>query len=98
MCKKCTVDYKRLKRAYWSKERWDEHRKVGKLKCEICSKQTIEAGRGSHRDRACADHCHETNTPRGIICSGCNKALGFAKDNPDTLRAMIEYLEKYQSL
>lgn len=45
-------------------------------------------------DHAC---CPTRNTCgkciRGIICNKCNKALGLIKDNPDTLRAMLAYLE-----
>jgi hypothetical protein len=30
---------------------------------------------------------------RGILCQWCNNALGYALDNPATLRAMADYLE-----
>lgn len=32
---------------------------------------------------------------RGLLCHNCNIALGLVKDSPDTLRAMVAYLEKY---
>ncbi len=40
------------------------------------------------------DHCHVTGRVRGILCSNCNKALGLARDNPDVLRALADYLER----
>lgn len=40
------------------------------------------------------DHCHATNKVRGILCHHCNVGLGHAKDNLDTLRAWIVYLER----
>lgn len=40
------------------------------------------------------DHCHSSKSVRGLICNSCNKALGFVKDNTETLKQMIKYLEK----
>lgn len=39
------------------------------------------------------DHCHVTGEFRGLLCQGCNKALGFIKDSPDTARRLATYLE-----
>lgn len=41
-----------------------------------------------------ADHDHETNKFRGLICKNCNSALGFAKDNTSILQSLIYYLNK----
>lgn len=30
---------------------------------------------------------------RGLLCRGCNTAIGMAKENPQTLRALADYLE-----
>jgi hypothetical protein len=35
------------------------------------------------------------NCVRAILCASCNCALGFAKDNPATLRALADYLERH---
>lgn len=40
------------------------------------------------------DHCHSTGRFRGLLCSGCNHALGKTKDNPATLRRLADYLER----
>lgn len=40
------------------------------------------------------DHCHETGKIRGILCQGCNIALGQIKDDVGVLRKMIAYLER----
>lgn len=40
------------------------------------------------------DHCHRTGRVRGVLCRPCNLALGFARDNPKTLRRLADYLEK----
>jgi hypothetical protein len=41
------------------------------------------------------DHDHRTGACRGLLCFACNRGLGKAEDNPETLRAMIEYLRKH---
>lgn len=39
------------------------------------------------------DHNHITGEIRGLLCNSCNSALGFAKDNIQTLSNMIEYIQ-----
>lgn len=38
------------------------------------------------------DHDHNHKIFRGWLCRNCNLMLGYAKDNPETLRRAIEYL------
>jgi hypothetical protein len=38
------------------------------------------------------DHNHLTGEVRGALCRGCNQGLGHLKDDPEILRAAIEYL------
>lgn len=55
--------------------------------CAICK------GTESINGRLMAvDHCHTTGKVRGILCSHCNRALGFFKDNTESLKAAIRYL------
>jgi len=58
--------------------------------CAICGTDN-PGGRGQFH----ADHDHQTNQPRGVLCHNCNVALGNFKDNPEILKAAIEYLNKY---
>lgn len=51
--------------------------------CDICG----------GTERLHIDHCHATNTVRGLLCDHCNNMLGRAKDRPDILRRGAEYLE-----
>lgn len=56
-------------------------------KCAIC-----EQGNGLRR--LCVDHCHETGAVRGLLCTGCNSAIGKLDDNPNLLRKAASYLER----
>lgn len=63
-------------------------------KCAICG--SMESGRKG-ADFA-VDHCHLTDQIRGILCHPCNAMLGYAKDNLETLRAAIKYIERFHEL
>lgn len=41
----------------------------------------------------CIDHDHETGKIRGVLCWPCNVTLGHAKECPDRLRGLVEYIE-----
>lgn len=56
--------------------------------CAIC--------RGSSNGKSWhVDHDHETGAIRGILCNGCNTALGGMRDSPAILRAAADYLERH---
>lgn len=57
-------------------------------KCKICCEEPATK-RGLH-----VDHCHETGKVRGLLCHGCNVALGSFKDNINLLEKAIEYLKE----
>jgi len=57
-------------------------------KCKICLVDEIE----SSRSVLCLDHCHTTGKVRGLLCNGCNSALGHLKDNPTAIKAALAYI------
>ena len=57
--------------------------------CESCGNPP-EEGKVLH-----FDHCHVVGTFRGWLCRGCNHALGHLKNNPERIRKLLAYCEKY---
>lgn len=49
-------------------------------------------------DKLFVDHDHTTGQVRGLLCNACNSILGMAKDNPQTLRTLADYLIKCQGV
>jgi len=60
--------------------------------CEICEKTYEENG----NKKMVRDHCHERDIPRGPLCNQCNTGLGQLKDNLETLRKAVKYLESVE--
>jgi hypothetical protein len=61
--------------------------------CPICKTPTPGKTRNPNKSGWHVDHNHTTMAVRSILCNSCNKALAFAKDNPELLRKMARYLE-----
>lgn len=43
------------------------------------------------------DHNHTTGLVRDLLCSGCNSALGFLKDDVVRILGLAEYAKKHES-
>lgn len=55
--------------------------------CKICKKHQSEL-----KSKLNVDHCHRLNLVRSLLCNQCNQALGLLKENPVTIKAMLEYV------
>lgn len=56
--------------------------------CAICGDSEEELKRSLN-----LDHDHDSMIIRGLLCSPCNRLIGFAKDNTHILRQAALYLE-----
>lgn len=90
-CIPCTSDYnfaRRLERVFGiTRERYEELLALQDGRCAICL-------RSPRSQRLAVDHDHKTGEVRGLLCKVCNhRLLGAAKDNIETLRRAVNYLE-----
>lgn len=63
--------------------------------CAIC-RQPERAMRGGVSKNLAVDHDHITNKVRALLCSNCNPMIGYAGDDPVTLRAAAAYIENFR--
>mgnify|MGYP006921286330 CR=1 FL=1 len=59
--------------------------------CAICAKPPRGKSKGR---RLYVDHCHDTKIVRGLLCAGCNTALGQFYHDPAIFARAIAYLEQ----
>lgn len=60
--------------------------------CAICKRHQSE-----FKKALAVDHDHKTDKVRGLLCSGCNLALGNTEDSIEILSSAIQYLTQAQS-
>ena len=63
--------------------------KAQNYKCASCG----DDARG-YEHTLCLDHDHVTNEIRGLLCSGCNTALGWLEDSPERITKLARYIRK----
>lgn len=62
--------------------------------CAICKCKETATRNGTVKALA-VDHDHKTGKVRGLLCCDCNQAIGKLKENTESLRAAIRYLEHH---
>ena len=58
--------------------------------CDSCSDPLVY-GPNCH-----IDHDHTTGAVRGLLCRGCNHALGNLKEEPRRMLALVDYIKRHQ--
>lgn len=80
-----------LKHRYGKDIKYEEMYTKQKGCCAICGSK--DPGDISIKN-LCVDHDHESSKVRGLLCTRCNKLIGFARENPDILKLALAFLTK----
>ncbi len=62
--------------------------------CAICQQPETAVNRGRVRELS-VDHCHKTGAIRDLLCQNCNGMIGYARENPASLRSGADYIERH---
>jgi hypothetical protein len=68
-------------------------------RCAICNmpETAIDKRKGTVK-RLAVDHCHKTDSLRGLLCQACNISIGRMNDDPCRLRKAADYVERHSSV
>jgi len=92
ICKSCLAvkarPYLLQKRFGITQERYEEMLKEQGLGCALCSSKNP----GGRWSVFAVDHCHDTGRVRGLLCYGCNLALGILGDTEAGLSKALDYV------
>jgi hypothetical protein len=74
-------------------EQFNEMVSIQRGRCPLCTNKFDSSKKTT---TAHVDHDHATGDVREVLCQKCNMVLGLVKENEDTLRRMITYLQKHK--
>lgn len=100
-CRACMSAYnKTYSRSHWLQymygltlEEYNDILEAQGGSCAICGKTPEEGGRP-----LLVDHDHKTGEIRGLLCDGCNTALGYFEDSSGWRELAIKYLQKHKQV
>ena len=95
-----TPERKRKRKGYGLKEKYnitlEQYNEMlikQNSKCATCGKDQSKFKRAFD-----VDHNHITGKIRGLLCINCNLIIGNAYENINTLKEIIDYLNKHNEL
>jgi hypothetical protein len=81
--------YSVMKKYYGiSKEQYNSILLSQDFNCKLCGNK-LDLNKKTH-----IDHCHRTNSIRGILCHNCNVGIGHLQHDPELLRKAALYCEQ----
>jgi len=65
--------------------------------CAICRREERRINKRTGKPtRLAVDHCHRTGVVRGLLCSGCNTAIGLLDESASIIQSAMEYLARFE--
>ncbi|SRR6266487_4801256 len=88
-----STEWERYKKFGITPQDYDEMFMVQNKVCAICGKE--DQNKNGTVRLLSLDHNHITGKVRGLLCTRCNTALGLLREEPETIKAMLRYLEEH---
>jgi hypothetical protein len=99
-CRPChnAVGKETAQRLYGSTREYHLRRRYGLTSADVDAMVEAQGGvcPGCGSEPQHVDHDHQTGKVRGVLCSGCNQALGNVRDDAAVLVRLIAYLGTHQ--
>ena len=83
VCRDCRADYDRRRQYNIEASEYQTLFETQEGRCGICSCD----------GPLVVDHCHHTNRVRGLLCSPCNRGIGFLRDSNHILLAAAAWVD-----
>lgn len=64
--------------------------------CAICGRKETAVDRNGSIKKLQVDHNHQTNKVRGLLCSTCNRGIGYLQDDISVVEKALQYLKEYK--
>lgn len=94
MCSEC-VRWRNIEQCYGlRKEDYERLLQSQNESCAICQTHItqLKPGWKNGTKRLVVDHCHQTNTVRGLLCTHCNNVVAFLGESAQHLERLRAYL------
>jgi len=82
-----------------TKEQYNKMLEQQNFVCAVCKNpESSRVGKGNcadYKNSLSVDHNHKTGKIRGLLCSKCNRALGYLQESVEIMQSLISYIKKY---
>lgn len=95
-CRDCSSHIRRKSTYNLDQEDYEKILDQQNERCAICGVHQNDTYH-QHRRGFHVDHCHDTGVVRALLCSPCNRGIGFLKDDQDLAQKAADYLKYHNT-